>query len=152
VAGLAGVISILTPADLDPKFVGKVLDPTYVTTAAGARDFFYAPDDTDPAVVAADERLKNTASLAETTYLISENLGGLTERIGVPTLVVVGSEDRIMCVGDSCSPGRLAKSLPPLFPSGVDIYVQRGAGHDVALEENNTTGFDAMLSWLRSRF
>jgi pimeloyl-ACP methyl ester carboxylesterase len=149
--GLAGVLSILTPADLYPEFAG-ILDPTYVTTTPGDRSFFYAPADTDPAVVAADEGLKNTASLAEATYLIPENLGGLTERIGVPTLRVVGSDDRIMCVADSCSPANLAKALPPLFPSGVRIYVQEGAGHDAALEQNNTGGFDAMLSWLESRF
>jgi pimeloyl-ACP methyl ester carboxylesterase len=149
--GLAGVLSILTPADLYPKFAG-VIDPTYVTTTPGDRGFFYAPGDTDPAVVAADEQTKDTASLAEVTYLIPENLGGLTERIGVPTLRVVGSRDRIMCLADSCSPANLAKTLPPLFPSGVDIYVQEGAGHDVALEENNTGGFDAMLSWLKSGF
>lgn len=149
--GLAGVLSILTPAGLYPRFAG-ILDPTYVTTTPGDRGFFYAPADTDPAVVATDEGLKNTASLAEATYLIPENLGGLTERIGVPTLRVVGSEDRIMCVADSCSPANLAKTLPPRFPSGVGIYVQEGAGHDVALEENNMGGFDAMLSWLKSHF
>jgi pimeloyl-ACP methyl ester carboxylesterase len=151
VAGLAGILSILTPANLYPRFAG-ILDPTYVTTTPGDRGFFYAPGDTDPALVAADEQLKTTASLAEVTYLIPENLGGLTERIGVPTLRVVGSQDRIMCVADSCSPANLAKTLPPLFPSGVQIYVQEGAGHDVALEENNTGGFDAMLSWLQSHF
>jgi pimeloyl-ACP methyl ester carboxylesterase len=150
--GIAGIVSILTPANLDPKFFGTVLDPGYVTTRPGARDYFYAPGDTSPAVVAADERLKNTASLAETTYIIPENLGGLTERIGVPTLRLVGDQDRVMCVGDSCSASNLAATLPPLFPAGVDLYVQQGAGHDVALEESNTAGFDAMLSWLQIRF
>ena len=152
VTGLAGVLSVLTPALLYPAFLGQAVDPTYVTTTPGTRGFFYAAADTDPAVIAADEQRKSTASLAEATYLVPENLGGLTERIGVPTLRVVGDQDRIMCLGDSCRPASLAATLPSLFPSGVDIYVQPGAGHDVALEINNIGGLDAMLSWLAVRF
>ena len=152
VTGLAGVLSVLTPALLYLPFLGQVVDPTYVTTTPGTRGFFYSADNTDPAVIAADEQRKSTASLAEATYLVPENLGGLTQRIGVPTLRVVGSQDRIMCLGDSCSPANLAATLPSLFPSGVAFYVQPGAGHDVALEYNNAGGLDAMLSWLVTRF
>jgi pimeloyl-ACP methyl ester carboxylesterase len=105
----------------------------------------------DPAVIAADEATKDTASLAETTYLIPENTG-LTTRIGVPTLRVIGQFDRVMCNPLQCTQAGLDLLAPTLFPSGAEVYVQPGAGHNVALELNNTGGFDAALSWLQDRF
>ena len=101
-------------------------------------------------MIAKDETLKNTASLAETTYLIPENLG-LTTQIGVPTL-------RVITMIGSCARATrvLRQRLPRLFrrcsrrvfgPSSAGR-----AGHDVALELNNQDGFDAMADWLNDFF
>jgi alpha-beta hydrolase superfamily lysophospholipase len=149
--GVAGIVSILWPAALDPRFIGTIVDPTYVTTRPGARGFFYHSADTDPAVIAADEATKDTASLSETTYLLPEATG-LTTRIGVPTLRVVGQYDNVICNPLPCTQDGLARIAPALFPAGVTVYVQPNAGHDVALELNNTDGFNAQLSWLRNEF
>jgi alpha-beta hydrolase superfamily lysophospholipase len=152
VAGVAELVARLWPAATDPKFAGKVLDPTYVTTRPGTRGgLFYEAADTDPAVVAADEGGKDTASLAETTYLIPASTG-LSTRIGVPTLRVVGSLDRIICNPTPCAQQALEKSAPGWFPAGVTVHVEPGAGHDLALERSNTGGFQASLSWLKQRF
>jgi alpha-beta hydrolase superfamily lysophospholipase len=149
--GVAGIVSILWPAAVDPRFVGTIIDPTYVTTRPGTRGFFYHGADTDPAVIAADDATRNTASLSETTYLIPEATG-LTTRIGVPTLRVIGQYDNVICNPVPCTQGGLDQLAPALFPAGVTVHVQPDAGHDIALELNDTDGFDAQLSWLRSRF
>lgn len=149
--GAAGVFEILWPAAIDPRFFGRILDPSYVTTQPDARGFFYESANADPAVIAKDEATKDTASTSETTYLVPENTG-LTTRIGVPTLRVIGALDRVMCNPDPCTQRGLEKDAPALFPAGVDVYVQRGAGHNVALERNNSAGFRASLAWLQKRF
>jgi pimeloyl-ACP methyl ester carboxylesterase len=149
--GVAGIAAILWPAAVDSRFLGTIVDPTYVTTRPGTRGFFYRSGDTDPAVVAADEATKDTASLSEMTYLLPEETG-LTARIGVPTLRVVGQYDNVICNPLPCTQSRLARLAPALFPAGVKVHVQPGAGHDVALELNNKDGFNAQLAWLESRF
>lgn len=149
--GVVSLVANLWPAAVDPRFLGKVVDPTYVTTRPGTRGYFYESADTDPAVIAADDASKDTASLSETTYLVPVNTG-LSTRIGVPTLRIVGQYDRVICNPAPCTQSGLEQAAPALFPSGADVYVQPGAGHNVALELNNTGGFDASLAWLESRF
>lgn len=151
VLGVAGLVATLWPAAVDPRFLGRVLDPTYVTTRPGTRGFFYSAANADPAVISADEAIKDTASLSETTYLLPANTG-LTTRIGVPTLRVIGQFDSIICNPVQCTQQGLEQLVPTVFPGGADVYVQPGAGHDVALELNNTAGFDASLAWLQNRF
>ncbi|MDN3359686.1 alpha/beta fold hydrolase [Actinomadura sp. DC4] len=149
--GVAGIVAILWPAAIDARFFGTIADPTYVTTRPGTRGFFYRRADTDPAVIAADEATKDTASLSETTYLLPE-AAGLTTRIGVPTLRVIGQYDNVICNPLPCTRNGLARLAPALFPAGAEVHVQPGAGHDVALELNNVDGFRAELAWLESRF
>ena len=149
--GLVGVLSLFWSAGLDPKFQGAVVDLGYVTTRPGLRGFFYEAGDTDPAVLGADEQTKDTASSAEMTYLVPANTG-MTTRIGVPTLRIVGERDRVICNPDPCTQRWLDATTPALFPAGVEAYAQPGAGHNVALERSNVGGFDAALSWLERRF
>ncbi|MGW6276849.1 alpha/beta hydrolase [Kribbella sp. NPDC055071] len=149
--GVVGLVSTLWPAAIDPRFLGKIVDPTYVTTRPGTRGFFYQADNADPAVIAADDALKDTASLSETTYLVEVNTG-LSTRIGVPTLREVGALDRVICNPIACTQRGLEQQAPALFPAGAEVYVQPGAGHDIALELNNTAGFDRAAEWLEAKF
>ncbi|TDW17688.1 alpha/beta hydrolase [Kribbella kalugense] len=149
--GVAGLVSTLWPAAVDPRFLGRIVDPTYVTTRPGTRGFFYQSSNADPAVIAADDALKDTASLSETTYLVEVNTG-LSTRIGVPTLRIVGANDRVICNPLACTQAGLERAAPALFPAGAEVYVQPGAGHDVALELNNQLGFQRSLAWLEERF
>lgn len=151
VLGLIGVMSSFHPAAMDPKFTGTVVDPGYVTTRPGVRGFFYEAGETDPAVIVADEENKDTASSAEMTYMVPANTG-MTTRIGVPTLRIIGERDRVVCNPDPCTQQSLDETTPALFPAGVEAYAQRVAGHNIALERGNTGGFAAALSWLQRRF
>ena len=149
--GLIGVLTSFWSAPMDSKFRDAVLDPAYVTTRPGVRGFFYEAGETDPAVIAADEETKDTASSAEMTYMVPANTG-MTTRIGVPTLRIIGERDRVICNPDPCTQQWLDETTPALFPAGVEAYAQPGAGHNIALERGNTGGFEAALSWLQRRF
>jgi pimeloyl-ACP methyl ester carboxylesterase len=149
--GVIAVLSSFHPAAMDPKFRGTIMDPDYATTRPGVRGFFYEAGQTDPAVIAADEATKDTASSAEMTYLIPANTK-MTTRIGVPTLRIIGERDRVICNPDPCTQRWLDETAPALFPSGAEAYAQPGAGHNIALERGNTGGFEAALSWLHRRF
>ena len=149
--GNMAVFSVFHPASMDPKFEDTVIDPGYATTQPGKRGFFYEASKADPAVVAADEDTKDTLSSAEINWMVHANTG-MTTRIGVPTLRVLGERDPVMCNPDPCTQQWMEETAPPLFPAGVEVYSQPGAGHNIALERGNTGGFEAALSWLARRF
>ena len=149
--GNLAVFSVLHPAVMDPKFKDRVVDPGYATTEPGERRFFYEESNTDPAVIAADEQTKDTLSSAEINWMVPANTG-MTTRIGVPTLRVLGERDRVMCNPDPCTQRWMEKTAPPLFPAGVEVYSQPAAGHNIALERGNAGGFEAALSWLERHF
>jgi pimeloyl-ACP methyl ester carboxylesterase len=127
--GVARFVTTLYPAALDPKFFGSVVDPGYLTTVPGTREAsFYYPPNTDPAVVATDESLKETATVPEAAGVFAQELPGvlqpasqivctalatlcdgvasslvygITRQITVPVVEVVGQYDALLCGGAS---------------------------------------------------
>lgn len=126
-AGVASFVTTLYPAALDPRFLGRIIDPGYLTTLPGTREasFYYAPA-TDPNVVRTDESLKETITVPEATGVFamelpgvlsplsqpvcaslaglcngvaSSVLYGITRDITVPVLDVVGQYDSLLCGG-----------------------------------------------------
>ena len=125
--GMVNFISTLYPAALDPKFLGKIIDPGYLTMRPGTREsVFYYPPDTDPAVVQLDEQAKQTATITEAAGAYLDELPGtlrpvtgvlcsilpgvcdgptswlaygITRQINVPVLDVVGQYDSLFCGG-----------------------------------------------------
>jgi pimeloyl-ACP methyl ester carboxylesterase len=149
--GNMAVFSVFHPANQDPKFKDKVIDPGYATTRPGKRSFFYEASKADPAVIAADEETKDTLSSAEIDWMVHANTG-MTTRIPVPTLRILGERDPVMCNPDPCTQQWMEETAPPRFPAGVEVWSQPGAGHNVALERGNTAGFEVALSWLQRHF
>jgi pimeloyl-ACP methyl ester carboxylesterase len=127
--GTAKFVATLYPAALDPRFLGHVVDPGYLTTLPGTRaaSFYYAPN-ADPAVIKTDEALKETASVSEAAGVLAQELPGvlrpasqvacavtpglcdgpassvvygITREITVPVLSVVGQYDALLCGGSS---------------------------------------------------
>jgi len=120
-------LTTLYPAALDPEFLGKIVDPGYLTTVPGTRESdFYYPQDTDPAVVQLDEQTKQTATLTEAVEAFVDEVPGelrpvtslvctitpgvcdgpaswaaygITSQINVPVLDVVGQYDSLFCGG-----------------------------------------------------
>jgi pimeloyl-ACP methyl ester carboxylesterase len=123
--GVAQFLTTLYPAALDPRFLGHIVDPGYLTTLPNTRgrSFYYASN-TDPAVVAADEASKETATVSEAVGVFAQELPGvlrpvsqpvcaliptvcdgvgssvfygITRQITVPVLGVVGQYDALLC-------------------------------------------------------
>ncbi|MGH9042648.1 MAG: alpha/beta hydrolase, partial [Acidimicrobiia bacterium] len=149
--GNLAVFAVFHPAATDPKFQGTVVDPGYATTQPDKRGYFYAPSKADPAVVAADEQTKDTLSSAEIDWMAHAN-SGMTTRIKVPTLRILGEHDPVMCNPDPCTQQWMEQTAPSLFPAGVEVFSQPDGGHNIALERGNTAGFEVALSWLERNF
>jgi pimeloyl-ACP methyl ester carboxylesterase len=127
IPGMVHFLTTLYPAALDPEFLGKIVDPGYLTTVPGTRESdFYYPQDTDPAVVQLDEQTKQTATLTEAVEAFVDEVPGelrpvtslvctitpgvcdgpaswaaygITSQINVPVLDVVGQYDSLFCGG-----------------------------------------------------
>lgn len=125
--GVAQLVTTLYPAALDPRFLGRITDPGYLTTLPGTREnSFYYPPATDPAVAQMDEASKETGTVPEATGVFAMELPGVlrplsqvvcaatpglcggvassiiygvTRNITVPVLNVVGQYDALLCGG-----------------------------------------------------
>jgi pimeloyl-ACP methyl ester carboxylesterase len=134
----------------DPKFRGKINDPGYLTTNAGMRQFFYYTPNADPAVIKADERLKDVSTAADSG---SENLPpaqSSSRSIKVPTLLVVGDKDQY-CTTDACTPKSMLANERPYYSDKADLkaIVVPDSGHDVQLHKNATQTNAAILQWVK---
>ena len=144
-AGLAAVVASFVPAQLLP-------DPGYLTTLPGTRAAdFYADDpaETDPAVVAEDESTKDTVSELELATFAATSI---IPPARIPTLLVLGSQDKIFCgglTGTDCSSAATVKaSESQAFPPGcLATYVLPGAGHDINLQRNAADWFASAQTW-----
>ena len=129
--GMVNFISTLYPAALDPQFLGKIIDPGYLTMRPGTREsVFYYPPDTNPQVVQLDEQAKQTATITEAQGAYLDELPGtlrpatgllcsilpgvcsgptswlaygITRLINVPVLDVVGQYDSLFCGGPNAA-------------------------------------------------
>jgi len=133
--GVAKFGLTLYPAALDPRFAGQIIDPGYLTTSPGTRSgSFYYPPNADPQVIDTDESLKETTTLFEAADVFEQELPGslggarviirkmlasscegvtrphwygVTPKITVPVLSVVGQYDTLLC-GGATQPNRCA--------------------------------------------
>jgi pimeloyl-ACP methyl ester carboxylesterase len=145
---------ITYPAFLDPKFSGQHLDPGYFTTRPGTRmDVFYNPADASPAVVAEDEKTKDTVTLTFLATYFAEDVDLDTSRIHVPVLIAVGQDDALMCKGlggdDCANSSTFLRSEAPFYsPSAcLQAYVLPKAGHDLNLSLNAQSFFQVAKRW-----
>jgi pimeloyl-ACP methyl ester carboxylesterase len=155
----AGLVARSYSAVLDPAFAGRRIDAGYLTTRPGTRAFLYQAGTYDPAVLAEDERLKQTYTAGElATFVRPLVLDRPIERITGPVLLVLGEHDVFFCGplgGVDCSTSdRVLRSQAPHWKSASSLqaYVQQGAGHDIGLSYNNTAGFAAEDTWLAAEF
>lgn len=124
-----------------------------LTTPAGHRsDWFYAPTDTRPGVVAVDEATKDVVTQGEVATFASALLPSSTNTITEPVLLSMGSEDKIAgCDGAPCdSATTLAAAEAHLYPAAasVDTFVLAGAGHDISLAANAQEFYANTLAWI----
>ncbi|MFC3243539.1 alpha/beta hydrolase [Gordonia humi] len=156
--GPGGILQIQTsvrPALHDPRTARSVPagDYTYLSVPGARARAFYAPRDSDPAVVAADEasRVAGTIGVLATIPVFIPT----TFEIDVPVLVANGRADNVFCAqggGGSltdCTDARtLYRSERPFFPEAdLSTYVLPAAGHSMNLALNNQEFFERAQRW-----
>lgn len=148
----ASLLPALYPATLDPKFAGQFPNYDYLTTLPGTRGgpFYYLPN-VNPQVLALDENLKQTTSVAELNTGPGMIFDPISLQIEGPVQVVIGEFDHIFC-GHllNCSDKAAVQSYEEAFygnPACVETAVISDAGHDLNLHTNADAAFSQMLSW-----
>jgi pimeloyl-ACP methyl ester carboxylesterase len=148
------------PAAADPRFAGMVppLDPGYLTSRPGTREFaFYGPGtDVDPRIIANDEATKDTVTASE---LANYPVFFRTQLdVGAPVFLLIGTKDAIFCsqrpldLGAPCdSEQALIDNERPWFgertPS-IEAHITEGAGHDLNAFRSSQESFGAAMEWL----
>ncbi len=147
------------PAGDDPKFAGTVWapsDPGYLTTLPGTRGtLFYSAFDSDPAVVAADDNAtrfgaESFADEQGKDVVPAGEFDGqalvtstATTAIRVPVLIILGSDDQLLCGPDAqgvafdCSSGHvIAEQERPYYSPAADLEACSvpESGHSISLQ------------------
>ena len=73
------------------------------------------------------------------TYLVPATTG-LTTRIGVPTLRIIGERDHVICNPHPAHSSGWTRTPRHCSPPESRLTPQPGAGHNIALECGNTSG------------
>lgn len=148
-------LSNFYPAFLDSKFANSGLNATYLTTIPGTRtQLFFNAATADPAVIARDEILKQTATAGELSTLTSANT--LTPQINVPVLLAMGNADYLFCAPLilSCADSNavLARESSHYSPyTCLEAVVQPTTGHDLNLHPNAHIWYDFAGDWADRR-
>jgi pimeloyl-ACP methyl ester carboxylesterase len=149
-------------ANQDPAFSTRGFDSGYLTFKAGTRaPLFYWTPGADPDEIALDERLKDTVSGTEFGAAVplfnsAPPQTAPSRAIRVPTLLVVGQYDRVMCLvpGDPdglvCNEHNVARQEAPYYSdeARLHVLVVRNTGHDLQLHLSAPTTGEAILDWL----
>lgn len=151
------------PAMLDPKYLGTILDPGYLTSMPGTRDdMFYYPPNADPDVIALDEKTKDMTSALEFADGVPQVVLPLppvvySRQIEVPTVVVIGQYDNMWCgppAGVECTTVALQAHEEPYYSPEADLVVKvvPDSGHNLALHYNASVAADEIHDWLAGAF
>jgi pimeloyl-ACP methyl ester carboxylesterase len=151
-------------ANQDPKFATLGYDSGYLTFVAGTRGpLFYLASGAQPDVIALDERLKDTVSgtefgMAVPLFNSPPVLTAPSQAIKVPTLLVVGEHDRVMCTfeGDPdglvCNQHNVVTQEAPYYSNvtRLHVLVVPNTGHDLQLHLSAPATGEAILDWLET--
>jgi len=109
-------------------------------------------------VIALDERLKDTVSRTEFGGAVplfnslQPPTAQPSQAIKVPTLLVVGQHDRVMCDEDGliCNQQNVANAERPYYSPAarLQVFVAPDTGHDLQLHETAPATGERILSWL----
>jgi len=149
----------LTPAAIDPQFVGKVLDPGYLTTVDGKRGSAFYSSSADPKVIAYDEAHKDIISGTSAAVMIAQILVppllNESARVKVPVLAVVGDQD-VLCnnlLGPDCSSAASVTTHEKAWFPAAKSYTAKvipGTGHNLPLHPSADTSFQVIDQWIKA--
>lgn len=130
-----------------------VTDPLYTTTRRDWRHFMYHAPNADPAVIALDEQLKQTAGVLELPSALSYLVNGVSRNTNIPSLTVIGDRDTIFTgwgAADCSSTAALAEFERPFYgpDATVEAMVIPGGGHDINLERTAPMVYERMTGFV----
>jgi len=154
--GIALIVGAARPAIDDPATAGGVPagDIGYLSVPGVRARAFYAPEDSDPRVVAADEasRVAGTIGILATIPVFIPTTFDITG----PVLIANGTADKVFCaqggggsLTDCSSAAALYGSERPFFPRAeLATYVLPGSGHSMNLALNGPEFFQRAAEWV----
>lgn len=133
----AGVqlFSGLQPASTVPVTAGEpwALDPGYLQPRPGSRaEPLYNVENTDPGVMATDEKLANTVTAEELGLFAVREYDGTAKNIKIPTFLVNGEKDTIFC-----GPNEIACTTSGTTEDGPEALEEKAE----ALQQYEAPGF-----------
>lgn len=151
--GLAPIAATFVPANLDPLFRDRPLDPGYLTTLPGTRYALHRPGPDVPAAVAFDEATKDVVAPAE--LLDAALLGTVTtytRLVDVPVLTAIAGGDPTFCglLATDCgtSASYLAEEAGFYGPAArLEAYVLPGYGHALNYAPNAPDLHATVVAW-----
>ena len=110
----------------------------------------------DPADIAYDDAPKSIVSKTEfdqgQTIAHTPASSNITNKITLPTLLILGQEDRIYggLALDGSNPANVLANEQPYYTSAasLDVRVTPGSGHDLALHPSAGDSFKAINDWI----
>jgi pimeloyl-ACP methyl ester carboxylesterase len=152
--GAVPILSSLVPAALDPKFIGKVVDLGYLTTAVGTRwSSFDSPGPMDENVAALEESTKDDFAVGEVVDTVLIGVVTTYSRlIDVPVMLAMGGGDPAFCglLAANCSTAAtLRTSEAPYYSAQAQLqtYVVSGYGHALNYAPNAPDYHAAVVKW-----
>jgi pimeloyl-ACP methyl ester carboxylesterase len=143
------VIESLYEAGADPKFAGQPGLEGYLTTRPVLRvgTFFHVPT-AEPELLAIDEERKGTATMGEVSSFAIARSKETSTKVSVPTLVLVGAEDRFVSVTtiEPDSPELLREAS--WYSRDIDLRVVPAAAHNTCLHLTAPTHHAMIIEWL----
>jgi len=151
--GIAPIAATFVPANLDPAFATRTLDPGYLTTMPGTRYSMHQPGPNVAAAVTLDESTKDVAAPSE---LVDAALLGTvtpyTALVGVPVLSAIADSDPTFCglLATNCSTAATYRAAEAPFygpAARLETYVLPGYGHAFNYAPNAPNLHAAVVSW-----
>ncbi|MFG2044842.1 alpha/beta hydrolase [Dactylosporangium sp. NPDC048998] len=155
----AALAAEVYPANDDPKFAGSGLYSGYDTFRPGGRArLFYSPATADPAMVQLDEETKDVVAFGVKLPEVGALLfpprpeEGLTYRVNLPVLLVLGQRDAMFCGADwlDCDSQTAVHNYEAAYygpDADLTTMLVPGTGHCLAWSTTAPSTHAAMLAW-----
>jgi pimeloyl-ACP methyl ester carboxylesterase len=140
ITGMAHEVQPAAAIPVATSLVPASLDPTYLTTRPGTRQTFWHGPHDDPAVIAADEKAKDTVTTSELADTLVAEASPITDGIAVPVLVAAGQQDLAYAAALIHEPMHYPKAC-------VETYELPDAGHDLNLAPHAPDWFAQAVKW-----
>jgi pimeloyl-ACP methyl ester carboxylesterase len=155
--GLAGLVTFLYPALLDPR-TGAGLNPGYLTTIPNSRSIFYSAPTTDSTVLAYDNAhpdLVSSTSFA-TSAVVNQTPAGLnvSNNIKAPVLLIDGEDDLFFCgpleIVNCADHSMVLGYESPFYTGAASLTFDSvpHTGHDLTTSTTDDQSFTMINNWI----